>query len=197
MLNFIDEINRLWEPVYPYLSEQVRELYGRDEGRVLDIGPFAGTIFDLKKKLKGGSFLIASFPPGMSSFYRAGAEARQMKDGIDIIETSPSLSCLKDNTIDVAVFRGAFFFPSLFRTDLSAVYRVLRRGGVGFVGGGFGKYTPPAVIDSIGARSRDLNFKIGKVVITPDTIWQDVRGQEAENHMEVISEGGLWVIIRK
>jgi len=197
VLKFIDEINRLWEPVYPYLSEQVRELYGRDEGRVLDIGPFAGTIFDLKKKLKGGSFLIASFPTGMSSFYRAAAEARKMDDGIDIIETSPSLSCLKDNTIDVAVFRGAFFFPSLFHTDLSAVYRVLRQGGVGFVGGGFGKYTPPAVIGSIGARSRDLNFKIGKVVIAPDTIWQDVTGQEVRNHMEVISEGGLWVIIRK
>ena len=183
--------------MYPYLSEQVRELYGRDEGRVLDIGPFAGTIFDLKERFKGGSFLIAGFPPGMSSFYRARAAERSMENGIGIIETSPALSCLKDSTIDVAVFRGALFFPSLFRTDLSAVYRVLRPGGVGFVGGGFGKYTPSSIIDSIGARSRELNFEIGKIVIAPDVIRQDVAGQEVEKHMEIISEGGLWVIIRK
>jgi hypothetical protein len=197
MLELIREINRLWGPVYPHLSEQVRELYGRDGGRVLDIGPFAGTIFDLKRKLTGGSFLIASFPSGMSPFYRAEATARNMEGGIDIVESSPTLACIRDNTIDVIVFRGALFFPSLFRTDLPAVYRVLRPGGVGFVGGGFGKYTPPSVIEAIAERSRELNFGIGKVVITPDAIRQEVKGQEVERHMEVTSEGGLWVVIRK
>ena len=197
MLELIHEINRLWGPVYPHLSEQVRELYGRDGGRVLDIGPFAGTIFDLKRKLTGGSFLIASFPSGMSPFYRAEATVRNMEGGIDIVESSPTLACIRDNTIDVIVFRGALFFPSLFRTDLPAVYRVLRPGGVGFVGGGFGKYTPPSVIEAIAERSRELNFGIGKVVITPDAIRQEVKGEEVERHMEVTSEGGLWVVIRK
>jgi hypothetical protein len=197
MLELIHEINCLWQPVYPHLSEQVRELYGRDSGRVLDVGPFAGTIFDLKRKLTGGSFLIASFPSGMSRYYRAEATARNMDGGIDIVESSPTLACIRDNTIDVIVFRGALFFPDLFRTDLPAVHRVLRPGGVGFVGGGFGKYTPPSVIDAIGERSRELNFGIGKVMITPDAIWQDVKGQEVEKHMEVISEGGLWVVVRK
>lgn len=197
MLELIHEINRLWEPVYPFLSEQIRELYGREQGRVLDVGPFAGTIFDLKRKFTGGSFLIAGFPSGMSPFYRAEAAARHIEDGIDIAETSPSLSCIRENAIDVAVFRGALFFPSFFHTDLAAVYRVLRPGGVGFVGGGFGKYTPQAVIDAIGERSRELNLKIGKVVITPDSVWQEVSGLEVAKHMEVISEGGLWIIIRK
>lgn len=197
MLELIHEINLLWEPVYPYLSKQVRELYGKDEGRVLDMGPFAGTIFDIKGRLEGGSFLIAAFPSGTSRFYQARARGWNMEDSVDIIESSPPLSCVRDNSIDVVVFRGALFFPSLFRTDLSAVYRVLRPGGVGFVGGGFGKYTPQSVIEAIGDRSRELNFKIGKVVITPDAVWQGVRGQEVEKHMEIISEGGLWVVIRK
>ena len=197
MLELIHEINHLWEPVYPYLAEQILELYGKGDGRILDVGPFAGTIFHLKRKLTGGSFLIASFPSGMSSFYRAEATAGNVEGGIDVIESSPTLACVRDNTIDVVIFRGALFFPSLFRTDLSAVYRVLRKGGVGFVGGGFGKYTPPSVIEAIGERSRELNFGIGKVVITPDAVRQSVKGQEVEKHMEVISEGGLWVVIRK
>ena len=197
MLELIHEINLLWEPVYPYLSEQVLDLYGRDGGRVLDVGPFAGTIFDLKERLAGGAFFIAGFPSGMAPYFSARARARNMEGMVDIIESSPLLSCVRDNSIDIVIFRGALFFPSLFRTDLQAVYRVLRPGGVGFVGGGFGKYTPPTVIEAIGDRSRELNFKIGKVVITPDTVRQDVKGQEVEKHMEIITEGGLWVVIRK
>ena len=89
------------------------------------------------------------------------------------------------------------FFPSLFRTDLSVIYRVLKPGGVGFVGGGFGKYTPPSVIEAIGAQSRDLNLRLGKVGVTAGDIWRTVKGQAVEKHMEVTSDGGLWVVIRK
>ena len=197
MIDLIHEINRLWEPVYPFLARQVRELYGRNDGRILDVGPFAGTIFDLKKDWAGGSFLIAGFPSGMPRSFRAEAAARNMEGGIDIVETSPSLACIRENTIDVVVFRGALFFPSLFRTDLSAIYRILRPGGIGFVGGGIRKTY--SLIDYRDHRSAltGVNLMIGKIVITAEEVWQDVKGQEVEEHMDVISEGGLWIVIRK
>jgi hypothetical protein len=197
MIDLIHEINRLWEPVYPFLARQVRELYGRNDGRILDVGPFAGTIFELKKDWAGGSFLIGGFPSGMPRLFRAEAVTRNMEGGVDIVETSPLLACIRENTIDVVVFRGALFFPSLFRTDLSAIYRILRPGGIGFVGGGFGKHTPSSIIEAIGERSRVLNLLIGKIVISAEEVWRDVKGQEVEEHMDVISEGGLWIVIRK
>ena len=197
MFSLIRQINLLWEPVYPYLSRQIREVSGSSTGRVLDVGPFAGVVFDLKKKGVGTSFTIATFPRQMSDFFQQELKVRNEAGRINLIKTDPALACVRDNTVDLLVFRGALFFPSLFHTDLAVMYRVLKAGGIAFVGGGFGKYTPQSVIESIGAESRDLNLKIGKTGVTADEIWRSARGHEVEAHMEIITEGGLWVVIRK
>ena len=46
----IKELNRLWEPVRPFLVTQVEELYDRRDGPILEIGPFSGLIFALAEK---------------------------------------------------------------------------------------------------------------------------------------------------
>jgi len=46
-LNLIQEIHYLWEPVYPYLGQQILEFYHRKDGNNLEIGPFSGVIFNV------------------------------------------------------------------------------------------------------------------------------------------------------
>lgn len=196
-LNLIKEIDILWEPVYPYLAKQIHELYGRRDGNILEIGPFCGLIFAMQKEKIGSSFLIATFPPGMSDFFCQEVMKRKLEDKIKIIETDTSLNGIEDNKIDLAIFRGAFFFPSLFKVNLSAIYRVLRPNGIAFVGGGFGKYTPDTVIKDIGERSRDLNLQIGKIEVNEDQLQQDIEENNVEGKVEILSEGGLWVLMRK
>jgi hypothetical protein len=195
-LELIKEINQLWGPVYPYLARHIKEVYGRLDGKVLEIGPFSGVIFSLLKERVGSRFAIASFPSGMGAFFLDQAR----KEGapvIDVIETDPSLSDIEEKTVDFAIFRGAFFFPSMFDADLGAVYRVLKAGGLAFVGGGFGKYTPNSVILSLGKRSRELNLDIGKVEINEQMLRQKIGESHLAAHARVIDEGGLWVLIKK
>jgi hypothetical protein len=71
-------------------------------------------------------------------------------------------------------------------SDLSAI-----------IGGGFGKYTPREVIDAIAARSRDLNLRIGKTEITASKLHKDAGTGKIPGCTELITDGGLWVIIRK
>jgi len=196
-LNFIQEIDVLWKPVYPYLSQQIHELYARQDGNILEIGPFCGVIFTLQQKSIGRSFLIATFPSGMGNFFREEAKNRKLQGKIKIIETDPSLTGVEENKIDLAIFRGAFFFPSLFEVNFSAIYRVLKTQGIAFIGGGFGKFTPDSVIKKIGKRSRDLNLKIGKIEINEDELRRDIQKSHVKRKVEVISEGGLWVVMKK
>jgi hypothetical protein len=196
-LNSIQEIYHLWKPVYPYLSQQILELYNRNDGNILEMGPFSGVLFDLQKKNVGNSFMIAAFPPGMGNFFNEEVRRQRVKDKIRVIETDPALTGIEENSIDLAIFRGAFFFPSLFKVNFSAMDSVLKTNGVALIGGGFGKFTPDDVIKDIGKRSRDLNLQIGKIEIDEDSLRQKIQSEELEGKMEVISEGGLWVLLRK
>jgi hypothetical protein len=196
-LNPIQEIYRLWEPVYPYLNQQILELYDRKDGTILEIGPFSGAIFDLQKKNIGDSFLIAAFPPEMGNFLNEETHKQKLEGTIKVIETDPALTGIEEKSIDLAIFRGAFFFPSLFKVNFTAIDRVLKTNGVAFIGGGFGKFTPDRVMKDIGKRSRDLNLQIGKIEIDEDRLQQDIQTEAMKGKIEVISEGGLWVLMRK
>jgi SAM-dependent methyltransferase len=196
-LKLIQEIDHLWAPVYPYLARQIVELYSRQDGSILEIGPFCGVIFTLLEKNIGSSFSIATFPKGMGDFFREEVKKRKVEEKIEVIETDPSLTGIKENHTDLAIFRGAFFFPSLFEVNFSEIYRVLKPDGIAFVGGGFGKFTPDAVIRDIGKRSRDLNLQIGKIEINEEKLQKDIQAANVKGKFEVINEGGLWVVMKK
>lgn len=196
-LNPIQELYELWNPVYPYLIKHIEEIYSRRGGDILEAGPFCGAVFPMQVQGIGNSFSIAAFPPGMGDFFRKEAEKHGIQGAINVVESNASLAGISDYSFDLLIFRGALFFPSLFKVDFSAIYRVLRENGIAMVGGGFGKYTPKEVIDAIGERSRDLNLRIGKTEITTDGLREDIKTGKIPGHADLITEGGLWVIIKK
>jgi hypothetical protein len=193
----IEELNLLWEPIRPFLAKQIEELYGRSDGNILEIGPFSGVIFTLAQKNMGRSFLIAAFGQAAIALYREEAQKRVLGDRVRIIESDSSLTGIADESVDLAIFRGALFFPALFIVDFEAIYRTLRRAGIAFVGGGFGKHTPPELIGQIGKRSEQLNTAVGRVRVTVESVRDQLRACHLEEKSEITTDGGLWVVIRK
>ena len=193
----LEEINLLWESIRPYLARQVEELYGRRDGHILEIGPFSGLIFALARRNVGQSFLIAAFPQAAVRLCRQEAQKLGLKEKVRIIESDDSLTLVPDDSVDLAIFRGALFFPSLFRVDFGAIDRKLRKGGIAFVGGGFGKHTPPEIISRMGKRSEELNAELGKVRVTEESVWDQLRAASLEANAEITTEGGFWVVMKK
>jgi hypothetical protein len=142
MLLDIFKINQLWEPVYPYLARHVKELYGHTYGKIVEVGPFCGVIYELYKEGIGDSYHIYSFPEGMEKFYIEELKKREIQDRIEASHQDPSLKDVPNNYADLVIFRGAFFFPFLFQFDLPAIHRIMKPQGVAFAGGGYGEYTP-------------------------------------------------------
>ena len=193
----IEELNLLWEPIRPYLARQIEELYGYRDGHILEMGPFSGLVFELARRSIGRSFTIAAFPQATILLYRSEAQKQGLKDRVGIIESDSSLNNIGESSVDLAIFRGALFFPSLFRVDFTAIYRTLSTKGIAFIGGGFGKYTPPEVISQIGKRSEQLNAAMGRVRITVESVRDQLRLSHLEEKCEITTEGGLWVLMRK
>jgi len=193
----IEELNLLWEPIRPSLARQIGELYRRRDGHILEMGPFSGLIFEFARRNIGQSFSIAAFPQAVIPLYRSEAQKHGLEDRVRIIESDSSLSNIGEGSVDLAIFRGALFFPSLFQVDFSAIYRTLSTEGIAFIGGGFGKYTPPEVISQIGKRSEQLNAAMGRVRVTVESVRDQLRSSTLEEKCEITTEGGLWVVLRK
>jgi SAM-dependent methyltransferase len=196
-LELIKEIDLLWEPVYPYLARFIGDYYGRRGGTLLEIGPFCGVIFELRRQGIGDTYVIGAFPPGLTNTFRKQARREGQTSPVHVIETDATLEGLGDNRIDLAIFRGALFFPSLFRVHWQAISRVLKPNGTALVGGGFGKFTPHEVIEKIGRRSRDLNSQLGKVEVTAEKLKAEIEGASFRGSLRILNEGGLWVLMNK
>lgn len=195
--DLIQEINQLWETVYPYLASHIQDVYGRNDGVILEIGPFCGVIFSLMAQGVGSNFMVGAFPPSMAPIFNDKIRKKGFADNISVIETDESLIDIKEKSVDLVIFRGALFFPSLFRVDYQAISMAIKAGGVAIIGGGFGKFTPPDVIQPIAGRSKDLNLKIGKIEVTAEQVKEDIEASGAQVQYQIVHEGGLWVILNK
>ena len=196
-VKLIQEIDTLWEPVYPYLANHIQEVYGRKSGVILEIGPFCGVILELMAQGVGSDFTIGTFPPEMTPFFNDYVRKKGIAEKISIVESDQSLTGIQDNSIDLVIFRGALFFPSLFTVNYRAVNRVMKTDGVAMIGGGFGKLTPPEIIRPIADRSKELNLKIGKIEVTAEKVKEDIEASGALVDNRIVHEGGLWVILNK
>ena len=173
------------------------ELYGRHDGRVLEAGPFSGLALELARRGIGTSFHMAVFPGEIADTLKEEARELGLAGTVTIAESDEKLIGVPTETFDLTVFRGAFFFPSFFKPDLRAIYRSLKAGGMALVGGGFGRHTPEDVIRGIEKRSKDLNQALGRVRITERDLWSILEAAGLKERATMITEGGLWVVLRK
>jgi SAM-dependent methyltransferase len=191
----IMEINALWLPVYPYMAEHLLAISGVTGGGFLDLGPFAGGLA-LSVLRKSETLAVTVIDESARLLHWVEAQAADGGYGWRLtthrrpIDPIPEV----DASCDLIAVRGAFFF--LTPTLLQEVRRVLRPGGFGWVGGGYGPTTPDEVTTPIADRSRVLNEAIGKRRITPEDaqVLVDVAG--LETCTRVVTEGGLWLEIR-
>ena len=190
----IRQVNELWNGVYPHLARYVLELFDRQEGDVLELGPFAGGI--AQALLSQGSRLkivIAGEPAEVFQPLEDALHGTPRAQSLMVKPSALAPLIFLDQSFDLVIFRGAFFFlsPAILRE----IYRVLRPGGLAVVGGGYGPFAPASLIEAIGARSKRLNQQLGKKWVTPDEVTHML--QETALEAEISEDGGLWVLIRR
>ena len=162
-LRNLKRVNDLWSKIYPYLATQVMEYYGRSHGEVLELGPFSGGIsVELARLHPGLSITIAAQDPGVVDYLRKEIEDAGLNRKIGVAWSELDNLVFADCLFDLIIFRGAYFFLDEEGKILREIYRVLKEDGLAFIGGGYGRNTPQALIDEIADESRDLNDQAGE-----------------------------------
>jgi SAM-dependent methyltransferase len=197
-MNDLARVNRLWERIYPYLADQILNHYLKDVGEVVEWGPFSGGIsFSLLTKKPGLTIQIAVEEQEVFDLMGKELTERRLTGKISLVESGLRPLDFTDACVDLVVIRGAYFFLDPDGADLREIYRVLKPGGIGFIGGGYGKGVPPELIDEIAEESRILNDRLGRKRVTVDGLKTMIGKSGMGEHIRILEEGGLWLLVTK
>ncbi len=98
---------------------------------------------------------------------------------------------------DLVISRGSYHCWQAKVLVFQEIYRTLKKGGIGFVGGGFGRYVGKEESDRMRGL-RDLSLKDdAKVYSQPNELEAIVRQAGILNFRIIFDESGLWAELRK
>lgn len=194
----LERLNRLWQKVYPYLVAHIMEHYRGNSGAVLELGPFSGGISrELARLYPRFDITVADELPEVVSYLKQKVAAFGLSQRITVRQTDLNNLAFSGSRFDLVIFRGAFFFLGKEEGLLGEVSRVLKEGGLAFVGGGYGKGTPRKVIDEIHGESRELNERLGRRWVEVEELEELVKDSGLTDNYRIEEEGGVWLVIRK
>jgi len=194
----IKKVDSLWQKTNRYMVAQVMEGYRRDSGTVLELGPFSGGIaIELARLYPKLEITIAHESPDVVEYIEKKLSASGLAQGIAVKKTDLNNLAFNDCQFDLVIFRGAFFFLGEKENLLREIFRVLKKDGFAFVGGGHGKGVPQGIIDQIADELRKLQKKLGGRWLSIRELQEIVSSSQLADNCKIVEEGGAWLNIRK
>jgi ubiquinone/menaquinone biosynthesis C-methylase UbiE len=193
----IEQLDRLWKKIYPYVASQIMESYQRDYGSVLELGPFSGGVsLELARSHPRLGITIGAESPAVIEYLKRKIALSGLSERIAVEATHLEQLVFRDAQFDLVILRGAFFFLKDKERLLGEIARVLKGGGMAFVGGGYGKGTPKELIEEIAEQSRELNKRLGRKRVSKEELEEILRKSDLADTCHIEEQGGLWIIIR-
>jgi len=192
------EIYNALPDYYPTVAEDVIAFCGDQGGRVwVDLGAGPGGLgLALLERIPES--VMAMVDPNPDALRRAieGAKERGiLSRAIAVIGSAESMP-LPDESVDVVVSRGSFYFWQDRAQGLREAWRVLRPGGRAMIGGGLGSSYPQWAREAFIRRQRQSQARKGQDAMrefrearSPDT-FRRLAVEAGLPTFEVIGEGG-------
>jgi ubiquinone/menaquinone biosynthesis C-methylase UbiE len=185
--------------VYELLAQQIIDDYGITQGRCLDVGAGEGQMgLEIAKISSLSLYLLDVKPESLKRAEEKSSELGLLSRTVIIdapVERIPFL----DEYFDLIISRGSIFFWEDQASGLKEIHRVLRPGGVAFVGGGTSRYMPKKEADEFFAWARESHRKHN-----PD--WDNKSNKQnlikalerAEiSDYDLMTDHGTWIEIKK
>jgi len=184
---------------YTTVADDLIEFCGASDGRTwVDLGSGPGGVgLAILEKLPGNTMVFLD--PNAKALRRALGSARQRGLGaraVAVVGSAESMP-LPDESVDVVVSRGSFYFWDDRAQGLRETWRILRPGGRAMIGGGLGRRYPEWARREFIRRRRESTAADGPEAArkftearTPET-FRRLAAEAGLSAFEVNGEGGL------
>lgn len=138
-----DRIARtLFKNVYPYLALQIKRDYGITEGVCVDAGAGPGYLSIELAKITNLEIYALDIDPEAIEIAKKNIAAAGLSERIKPVLANVEKMPFPDNSVDLVISRGSFIFWKNKVQAFKEVKRILKPGGVAFIGGGMGNLLP-------------------------------------------------------
>jgi len=153
-------ISRVLAPVYAPLAEQIVSEYqlATKRGTGIDLGSGPGDlIIELCKRTKWMHWVNADINPEVFPEFLRKAQQAGFQGRVSAMQADAHALPFHDNFAEIIVSRGSFPFWKDKSKAFREIYRVLKPGGVAFIGRGFSENLPVEVAREVRARQAKSN----------------------------------------
>lgn len=138
-----DKIARtLFKNVYPYLALQIKQDYGITKGVCVDAGAGPAYLSIELAKITELKIYALDIDPEAIEIARRNIREAGLSERVETVLANVERMPFPDNFADLVISRGSFIFWKNKVRAFQEIWRILKPGGVAFVGGGMGNLLP-------------------------------------------------------
>jgi SAM-dependent methyltransferase len=194
----------VFKEVYPSVAEQILNDYNIRTGLCLDIGCGPGYLAIEIAERSNLKVIGVDIDPEAVRIARKNVKREKLIDRIAVEQGDVHQLRFADDTCDLIISRGSFIFWENTFQAFREIYRVLKPGGVAFIGGGMGRAITPEQKEAIKLKVDQSGFRDGCKIITPVMMQETLESVNIQ-HYKILGDGpgdsgckcGMWVEIRK
>jgi ubiquinone/menaquinone biosynthesis C-methylase UbiE len=177
--------------------KQIIEDYGVLEGVCVDVG--CGTAVFAIELCRHSKLKIYALEKekAICEVARMNIEKEQLTEKIIPVLGDAHNLPFKDEFADFIISRGSYHCWEDKVQVFKEIYRVLKKGGIGLVGGGFGRYVTEKELDKMKSL-RDNSLKDGaKAYSSPDKLREVIYKAGIANFRIIYDRAGIWAELKK
>lgn len=190
-------VKKNFMPAIVSTAKQVIEDYGVLEGVCLEVG--CGTAIFAIELCRRSNLKIYALEKTRAIYEVAHMNIKNegLTDRIIPVLGDAHDLPFKNGFADLIISRGSYHCWKDKVLVFQEIYRALKKGGIGFVGGGFGRYVSKEESDSMTAlRDRSLQDD-SKAYNSPNELEEIVHKAGISNFHIIYDRSGLWAELRK
>lgn len=184
-------------PAFPAVVKQIIEACGVLEGKCIDIG--SGTALLSIELAKNTALNICALEkaPAMFEVGIRNIKEEALDDRIKPVLGDAHNIPFEDEFADLVVSRGSYHFWEDKARVFGEVFRVLKKGGTAFIGGGFGYgHNEEKLKIMIDIRDRSLG-EGAHYYRSPEKMEEAISSAGITNYHITCDDSGLWALIKK
>ena len=187
-------------PVYPVIAEQIVEKTGISSGTCIDVGSGGGHLGLCMLKITNLNLVLIDNDKNALDIAMNRAAEWGLSQRASVLLADAVQIPLDDNSIDLCVSRGSMWFWESQKKGFEEIYRVLDKGGMAYIGCGFGNQEikeqvdkDMKKIDNEWPKKREKFLKDN----TPEHFTNILKETVITNFEVINDEKGLWIIFTK